>query len=180
MGFLDFLGFVAEVADSFSGDCKYYIVECDTVEIFEIGEHWVGTARVHGAGKHIKTQSVSYQTTIAYPNKDDNSRYTRRGMLRKDLREWLAENFSTLNSIPKEAVVLNSSEQCLSFEGFANNKNGKWLVVPNGNNATNFVSYKLFVYERDGHKMVGHDELSYLFKEDTIGYVSSVDVKDGF
>ena len=52
--------------------------------------------------------------------------------------------------------------------------------MPNANNATNFVSYKLFVYEKDGHKAVGHDELSYLFKEDTLGYVSSVDVHDGF
>ena len=150
------------------------------VEIFETGEHWEGTARVHGAGKHIKTQAVSYQTTIAYPNKDDNARYTRRGMLRKDLREWLAKNFSSLSSIPKEAVVLNPSESCLSFEGFAKKENGKWMVTPNAYNATNFVSYKLFVYEKEGHKAVGHDELSYPFKEDTLGYVSSVDVSDGF
>lgn len=180
MGFLDFLGFVANVADALSDDCKHYEVECDTIEIFEIGEHWEGTARIHGAGIHIKSQPVSYRTTIAYPNEDNNRTYTRRGMLRKNLRDWLSDNFSSMNSVPKEAVILNASENCLSFEGFAKETNEKWIVVPNANNATNFVSYKLFIYEKDGHKAVGHDELFYLFKEDTLGYVSSVDVRDGF
>ena len=180
MGFLDFLGLVAEVINSFSGDCQYYLVECDTIEIFEKEERWEGTARIHGAGNHLKSQKVSYKTTIAYPNKDDNSKYTRRGMLRKDLREWLANNFSSLNSISKDTVILNSSESCLSFEGFANEENSKWIVTSSANDATNYVSYKLFIYEKDSHKPLSHDELSFLFIEDTIRYVSSVDVHDGF
>lgn len=179
MGFLDFLFAAATVIDAFSDNDEHFSVTCDVVEVFKIGEQWQGTARVHGAGAHVSTEHVSYNTEITLP-KEGNSNYTPRGLLRKSLRDWLGKTFSTEKSIPKDAIVLNPTENCLSFEGFAKKQSGKWMMVSNYSSATNYVSYKLVVYNKTKKAAVGHDELFELFKADTIARVSRVDVKDGF
>lgn len=179
MGLLDILGTVATVADMFIDHDEKFIVKCDTIEVFQIGDSWQGTVRVHGAGTHVSSDSVSYSTTIKLPE-SGNTTYTPRGLLRKQLRDWLGEKFSIEGSIPKEAVVLNASENCLSFEGYAKKVSGIWKMTSSLNSATHFVAYKLFVYHENNKQAVGHDELFELFKAPTVGYVTSVDVHDGF
>ncbi len=179
MGFFDILLGAASIIDALSDSGEHFSVTCNTVEVFKIGDHWQGTARIHGAGEHVSTEHVSYNTVITLP-KEGNSNYTPRGLLRKSLREWLGENFSTEKSIPKDAIVLNPSENCLSFEGFAKKQAGRWMMVPDYSSATNYVAYKLTLRNKDKNTAVGHDELFELFKAETIARVSRVDVKDGF
>ena len=159
---------------------KKYQVSCTTLEIFEIGSQWRGTARIHGAGEHIKTVKVNYETTITLPYRDDDSRYTRRGLLRKQLREWVADTFTQENIISKESIILNPSENCLSVEGFGIITNGKWMLVNDAIDATNFCSFKLSLTDTTDDSRVGYNKLNELFMEDTLGYVSSVDVSEGF
>lgn len=181
MGFLDLLvtGLTAyeTVSNIVSGDSKYYKVKCRNVEVFELREVWRGTAKVYEAGEHISSDSTCYNDKIAYPNKDDNSRYTRRGVLRKNLRESLANYYSLGQAIDKESIILNPSEDCLSLEGFAKKVNGKWMLTKNASNATNYVSYKLFFAEESTNKPVRNEELRYLFIEETLGRITRVDVK---
>jgi len=167
MGFLDFLAGAVEVADTLIDKSEYYYVQCDTVEVFELGEIWQGTARIHGAGKHISTDRASYSNTFMLYDGQD-----REGM-RDKFRKWLADTFSSEYSAPDEALVLNSSENCLSFEGFAKKDSGKWMITSSYQSASNYVSYKLFVYKQkkknslDGKTILGRKELSYLFMDAT-------------
>lgn len=177
MGFLDFLAGVAHVADTLSDHNTYFQVNCNTLEIFEIGTTWKGTARVHGAGNHIRTEKVDYSTTITMPPEDSQD-YTRRGSLRKELREWCGKTFANKSTVTKETIVLNEGENCLSCEGFIKKVNGKWVLTNNPNEAEYFGAYKLYL-TKEG-KDVGYEDLEYLFKADTLGYVSSVSVHDGF
>lgn len=159
---------------------RTFKVTCSTLEIFEIGTQWEGTARVRGAGEHIRTEKVYYSTSITLPYRDDDSRYTRRGLLRKQLRDWLGSELSTDSKITKESVVLNSHENCLSFQGYIKKVGSKWMLVDDVNDARYYGSYKLFLTDSHDDSKVGHEELSYLFMEETQGYVTRVDVKDGF
>lgn len=182
MGLFDILLDVADVLSDPASAMhdKKYKVSCTTLEIFEIGTQWKGTARVHGAGEHVKTVKVNYQTTITLPYRDDDSRYTRRGLLRKQLREWVADTFTQENIISKESIILNPSENCLSVEGFGIITNGKWMLVDDAIDATNFCSFKLSLTDTEDDSRVGYNKLNELFMEDTLGYVSSVDVSEGF
>lgn len=177
MGFLDT---ILEVANMFIDNDRKFNVSCKTLEVFEIGTQWKGTARVHGAGEHVETISVSYETTITLPYEDNDSRYTRRGLLRKQLRDWAGNTFSNDNNITKENVVLNPSENCLSIEGFAKRVGNTWKLVDDSYNATNFCSYKLFLTDAQNGSKVGHEELKELFMAETLGRVTSVDVTEGF
>lgn len=177
MGFLDFLLGAAEIVDALSDKNTYFNVTCDTLEIFEIGTAWEGTARVHAAGKHLKTETVSYSTTIAMPE-EGNANYTRRGLLRKNLREWCGKTFANKSTVSKETIVLNKGENCLSCEGFIKKSDGKWIIVNNSRDAEYYGAYKLYL--KQGGNDVGHEDLEYYFEAATLGYISSVDVHDGF
>ena len=180
MGFLEFLGGAAMVLDALSGPSgKKYDVECESFELFEKGTTWRGTARVHGAGEHLETIKVNASTTLFLPDHTDSSKYTERGLLRKDLREWAGEEFALLKVISKDMVVLNEGENCLSIEGFVKKVDGKWKIVNDAGKGTHYGAYKLCFTERNGDA-VGYEELHYLFKADTVGRVTSVDVHDGF
>ena len=159
---------------------KEYKVSCTSLEIFEIGTQWKGTARIHGAGEHIKTVNVNYGTTITLPYRDDDAHYTRRGLLRKQFREWAGKIFSDDGKITKENVVLNPSENCLSVEGFAREVGNKWLIVDNASDASHFCSYKIFLTDVQNNTKVGHEKLNDLFMAETLGRITSVDVKEGF
>lgn len=177
MGLLDVLFVAADIIDMFSDHDTHFEVTCDTLELFEIGTSWKGTARVHGAGAHVCTQSVNYSTTVSMPNEDDHNR-TKRGILRDQLRNWASKTFAGGVSLPKEAIVLNESENCLSCEGFVKQVGNQWVITPNMHGAKYYGAYKLFLAK--GTEAVGHEELEYLFIAPTVGYVSSVDVSDGF
>lgn len=177
MGFLDFLLGAAEVIDAFTDHDTHFKVTCDTLELFEIGTSWKGTARVHGAGAHIRTEAVNYTTTVTMPNEDDYNR-TKRNILRDRLRKWASETFANGLTLPKESIVLNDSENCLSCEGFVKQISNRWVITTNMGDAQYYGAYKLF-FEKSGESL-GYEELDYLFKAPTVGYVSSVDVHDGF
>lgn len=171
MGIMDLFLSAVTIADALSDKSEYFDVKCNVVEVFKIGDSWQGTARVHGAGSHVSSDSVNYSTTIKLPDESHGS-YTERGLLRKELFTWLGNNFSVEGSVPKEALVLNPSENCLSFEGFAKKLGGKWMVTANEYTATNYVSYRLVVSRKKDGKILGHDELDYLFKKPTTAYVT--------
>lgn len=175
MGLLDFLFVVADTIDTFSDHDTHFKVTCDTLELFEIGTSWQGTARVHGAGSHIRTQAVSYATTVTMPHEDDHDR-TKRSILRDRLRKWASETFADGSMLPKEAIVLNDSENCLSCEGFVKQVGNQWIITTNMQDAKYYGAYKLFL--KKSGETVGYEELAYLFKAPTVGYVSSVDVHD--
>lgn len=177
MGFLDFLLGAAEVIDAFTDHDTHFKVTCDTLELFEIGTSWKGTARVHGAGTHVRTQTVNYTTTVTMPYEDNYNR-TKRSILRDRLRDWASKTFADGVMLPKEAIVLNESENCLSCEGFVKQVGGQWIITTSVRDATYYGAYKLFLTK--GTENVGYEELEYLFKAPTVGYVSSVDVSDGF
>lgn len=177
MGLLDILAGVATVVDAFSDHNTYFNVKCENLEIFEIGSQWKGTARVYGAGEHIKTVPVNYDTVISMPA-EESSRYTRRGELRRQLREWVSKNFTESINLPKEFLVLNDSENCLSFEGYAKKVDSDYYITLSSTEAQYYVSYKLNIFQDS--KMLGHKDLSYYFIEPTQGRVSSVNVHDGF
>lgn len=177
MGFLDFLFGAAEVIDAFTDHDTHFNVTCDTLELFEIGTSWKGTARVHGAGSHVRTQAVNYTTTVTMPYEDNYNR-TKRSILRDQLRNWASKTFADGFTLPKEAIVLNESENCLSCEGFLKQVGSKWVITTNMREATYYGAYKLFLTK--GTESVGYEELEYLFKAPTVGYVSSVDVSEGF
>ena len=174
------MGDVATVLDAISGPSgTKYNVECESFELFEIGTSWRGTARVHGAGEHLQTMKVNASTTVFLPRNDDNSYYTPRGLLRKELREWAGREFALSGTISKDMIVLNDGENCLSIEGYVKKHNGSWKLVNGPGNGTHYGSYKLCISEVGGAE-IGHEELYQLFKAETLGRVSSVDVSDGF
>ena len=177
MSFLDLLLGAAEIIDTFADHDTHFKVTCDTLELFEVGTSWKGTARVHGAGAHLRTENVSYTTKVTMPDEDDYNR-TKRSILRDRLRKWASEAFADGSVLPKEAIVLNDSENCLSCEGFIKQVGDRWVITTNVKEAQYYGAYKLF-FEKDG-ECVGYEELEYLFKAPTVGYVSSVDVNDGF
>ena len=173
MGFFDFLLDVATVVDAFADKDTHYHVNCNTLEIFKIGTTWKGTARVHGAGEHLRTEKVNYSTTVTMPE-EDSCHYTRRGLLRKDLREWCGKTFANKSTVTKETIILNDGENCLSCEGFLKRAGEKWILTNNSLDAEYYGAFKLYL-TKEG-KDIGHEELEYLFIEDTIGYVTSVSV----
>ena len=177
MGFMDFVLAALNVADMFADHDTHFEVTCDTLEIFEIGTSWRGTARVHGAGAHLRTESVDYTTRLTMPEEDDYNR-TRRSILRDRLLKWASDTFADGAALPKEAIVLNESENCISCEGFAKQVGGRWVITTSMRDAKCYCSYKLFL--ETGGKSVGYEELHRLFKADTVGYVTQVDVRDGF
>lgn len=167
--------------DIFQDKNEYYYIQCDTVEVFELGETWQGTARVHGAGRHISTDRVSYSNSFTLCNYGA-LRATPRDDMRFELHQWLSNTFSLEHSVPDEALVLNPSENCLSFEGFAQKVNGKWMITSSYQAASHYVAFKLLVYKEkkknclDGKTLLGNKELSYLFMDPTTVRVSV----DGF
>ena len=173
MGFLDVLLGVAEVVDALTDKDTHYQVSWKTLELFEIGTTWKGTARVHGAGEHIRTVKVNYSTTVTMPAEESHS-YTRRGLLRKDLREWCGKEFANKNTVTKETIVLNKGENCLSCEGFVKQVNDKWILTNSAESAEYYGAFKLYLTK--GGDDVGYEDLEYLFMADTLGYVTSVDV----
>ncbi len=177
MGLFDILLGVAEVVDALSDNDTHFDVHCSTLELFEIGTTWNGTARVHGAGNHIRTEKVNYSTTVTMP-KEDTNKNTRRGLLRKELREWCGETFANKSTVTKETIVLNDSENCLSCEGYVKKVDVKWILTNSPHNAECYGAYKLYFTKKG--EAVGYEDLKYLFMEDTLGYVTSVDVKEGF
>lgn len=180
MDIFNFLGSAAMFLDALSGPSgKKYDVSCESFELFEKGTTWRGTARVHGAGAHLETIMVNANTTLFLPDRSDNSQYTPRGLLRKSLREWAGQQFAFLGTISKDMVVLNEGENCLSIEGFVKKVNDKWKLVNDAGKGTHYGAYKLCLTEKNG-SVIGYEELYHLFKADTIGRVSSVDVHDGF
>ena len=177
MGLFDFLFEVAGAVDELKGT-KRYTAKCETFELFEIGSTWRGTARVKGPGNHIETIDMNISKELELPY-EGTYQYTPRGLLRKSFRKWIGENFAYSGNIAKEMVMLNDDESCLSVDGYVKKVGGKWKLLNSSSGATNYGSFKVFVYDRNGD-IVGHEELSYLFLEDTLGYITSVDVTDGF
>ena len=177
MGFWDFLGEVATVVDSLSENDTHFNVTCDTLEIFEISTIWKGTAKIHGAGEHVRTENVNFSTTVTMPEEDTHN-YTRRGLLRKDLREWCGRTFANTETVAKETIVLNDNENCLSCEGFIKKLNNKWVLTSSSRDAEYYGAYKLYITQ-DGTD-VGHKDLEYLFVADTLGYISNTSIKEGF
>jgi len=177
MGFLDVLFAAADIVSTLTDNDTHFNVSCDTLELFEIGTSWRGTARVHGAGAHVRSQSVDFSTTVTMPSEDDYNR-TRRSILRDRMLKWASETFSASGSLPKEAIVLNESENCLSCEGYVKKVGNRWLITSSMKDAEYYGAYKLYLEK--GGESIGYEELEYLFKAPTVGYVSSVDVHDGF
>lgn len=173
MGFFDFLGDVVDAIDELTDNDTHYRVNCKVLELFEIGTTWKGTARVHGAGAHFNTIDVDYTTTITMPAEESHD-YTRRGLLRKDLREWCGRTFANKSTVTKETIILNESEDCLSCEGFVKKIGDKWILTNNSHEAEYYGAYKLYLTQNG--KDVGHEDLDYLFMADTLGYVSDVSV----
>lgn len=177
MGFWDLLLGAAEIIDAFTDHDTHFKVTCNTLELFEVGTSWKGTARIHGAGAHVRTETVDYSTTVTMPEEDNYNR-TKRSILRDQLRKWASKTFADGSTLPKEAIVLNDAENCLSCEGFVKHVGDQWIITTNMKEAQYYGAYKLF-FEKGG-ECVGYEELEYLFKAPTVGYVSSVDVHDGF
>lgn len=177
MGFLDFLLAAVDIVDTFTDHDTHFHVTCNTLELFEVGTSWKGTARVHGAGAHVRTETVDYSTTVTMPEEDNYNR-TKRSILRDRLRDWASKTFAEGRTLPKEAIVLNESENCLSCEGFVKQVGNRWVITTSMYDAKYYGAYKLFLTK--GTESVGYEELEYLFKAPTVGYVSSVDVSDGF
>lgn len=177
MGFFDILLGAAEIVDTFRDKNTYFKVECNTLEIFEIESTWKGTARVYSVGVHVRTEKVNYSTTITMPEEDSHN-YTRRGHLRKDLREWCGRTFANKSTVTKETIVLNDGEDCLTCEGFIKKVDDKWVLTRDSRDAEYYGAYKLYLTSEE--KDIRHEDLEYLFIADTLGYVSSVDVHDGF
>ena len=113
MAFLELLGLVADIISAFSDHDTHFDVTCDTLELFEISSSWRGTARISGAGNHIRTESVSFSTKVSMPDENE-SNHTKRDILRERLQKWASESFADAGTLPKDAIVLNSSENCLS------------------------------------------------------------------
>ena len=177
MAFLELLGVVADIISAFSDHDTHFDVTCDTLELFELSSSWRGTARISGAGNHVRTESVSFSTRVSMPDENEHNR-TKRDILRDRLRKWASESFAETGTLPKEAIVLNPSENCLSCEGFVRFKDNRWVITPTSHGATHYGAYKL--YFKKGSEAVGHEDLEYLFKAPTTARVSSVDIKDGF
>lgn len=177
MGFLDLLLTAAEVVDALSDHSTPYDFKCDTLELFEIGTKWQGTARVHGAGTHVATEQVSFSETLTMPDENERN-LTRRGVLRDKFRKWCGKEFSEGGALPKEAIVLNHGENCLSCEGFVKKTSKGWVITNHANGAKYYGSYKIFVSSKG--KPLGYEDLEYLFKAETVARISSVDVHDGF
>ena len=125
----------------------------------------------------MRTIAVDYSTTVTMPKEDDLD-CTRRGILRRRLREWCGKTFANKSTVAKEVIVLNDDENCLSCQGFVKEIDGKWIITNDSRDATHYGAYKLFITK--GGEDVGHEDLNYYFMADTVGYVTSVDVHDGF
>lgn len=182
MGFGDILFGAIKIASALSDISEseqIYTAKCTSLEIFEIGTEWRGTARIHGAGRHVKTERVSLSKKLILP-REGNSQYTARGLLRRDFRNWAGETMTVnKNPLTKDAVVINDSESFLSVEGFIKKVDGKWLLTTNANDAQYYGSYKIALID-ERNTQVDYKDLVYLFKAETLGRVSSVSVKDGF
>lgn len=182
MGFGDILFGALEIVSALSdiADSKQICTaKCTSLEIFEIGTEWRGTARVHGAGRHVKTEKMNLTKKLTLP-KEGTSQYTPRGLLRRDFRAWAGENMAANKKpLTKDAVVLNDSESCLSVEGFIKKADGKWLLTITANDAQYYGSFKVVLID-EHNTQVDHKELHYLFKAETLGRVSSIDVTDSF
>ncbi len=176
MGLLDFLLEVADVLTSESG--KKYTASCETFELFEIGTTWRGTARIHGAGNHLETIKMNISNSLTLPD-EGTVDHTPRGLLRRDFLKWASENFAYSGNIAKDMIILNEGENCLSVEGYVKKRSDSWKLVSSSADATHYGAFKVYLYDKNG-AMVGHTELSHLFLEATRGYVTSVDVTDGF
>lgn len=177
MGLLDILCGVAEIVDTLSDKNTYFEIKCNTLEVFEIGTHWVGTARLQGAGEHLQTEKVNFSTKIAMPY-EAPSRSTKRDVLRKNLLNWASGTFAKGDKLPKESIVLNPQENCLSCEGFAKKVGNNYEIVTDTTVADCYVSYKLIISKDSS--VLGHEDLNYYFKEATTARITSVDVKNGF
>lgn len=177
MGLLDILFGVAEIVDTLSDKNTYFDVKCKNLEIFEIGTNWVGTARVHVAGKHLKTQKVNYTTKISMPY-EAPSHSTKRDVLRKNLLNWVSDTFVNGRKLPKECIVLNPQENYLSYEAFAKKNGEDYTITFDPNEAEYYLSFKLNVYKET--KVLNFEDLDYYFKAETTARVTSVDVRDGF
>lgn len=182
MGFGDFLFGAFEIVSSLSditSSKQIYTAKCTTLEIFEISNEWKGTARVHNAGCHIKTEKMDLSKKLILP-KEGNSQYTPRGLLRRDFRKWAGETITDSKMpLTKDAVIINDSENYLSVEGFIRKVDGKWLITTNVNDAQYYGAYKVALINEQ-NTQVDRKELIYLFKEETQGRISVVDVRDGF
>lgn len=177
MGFLDVLAAAAEIYSAFSDNSTHFKLECSSLEIFEIGTIWQGTARTHGAGNHIETKKVSFETELIMPSENESQR-TCRDILRDNLLKWASETFAYGKKLPKEAIVLNNNENCLSCEGFIKQEGSKWVITTNINEAKYYGAYKLFISKKGEN--LGHEDLDYYFKTPTTARVTSVDVHEGF
>ena len=177
MGFLDFLVGAAGIIDALTDNDVPFTVKCDTLELFEIGTSWRGTARVHGAGAHVRSVNVDYSTTVRMPSEDDYNQ-TKRDILRKRLRSWASETFANGSTLPKEAIVLNEGENCLTCEGFVTQIGNRWVITSNSRDAKYYGAYKLYIKKRDEN--IGYEDLQYYFKEETTARIYGVDVHDGF
>lgn len=177
MGLLDVLFGVASILDAVSDDSEKFEIVCTSLELFEIGTTWQGTARVHGAGRHIRTEKKHIKDSISMP-KEDTHNHTRRYILRENLLKWAIDTLATGKTVSKDHIVLNPSEECLSFEGFMKQEGNSYKMTTNVSEADYYGAYKLTVY-KDG-KMLSHEDLHYYFKADTVARISSVNVTKGF
>lgn len=166
MGFLDFLTVAAGVVDILSGKPKYTIT-CEILELFEAGTTWVGTARVHGAGRHLSTEHVNFSTSFEDNGPED---------AREKVRKWAEDSFANGGSLPKGKIILNEYEDCLSCDGFVKKVNGKWTMQKQPTN--HYASFKLYVTREN--KALGYDELKRVFIAPTTARITNVDVHDGF
>ena len=177
MGLFDVLLGVASVLDAFSDDSEKFEIECNSLELFEIGTSWQGTARVHGAGNHIRTEKKYIKDSVLMP-KEDTHDHTRRYILRENMLKWAIDTLANGKAVSKDHLVLNPNEDCLSFEGFMKKDGNSYRITTNASEADYYGSYKLTIYK--DNKMLSYEDLHYYFKADTVGYVSSVNVSDGF
>ncbi len=174
MGFFDL---VSGIADIMSGVTPEVQLVCNTLELFELGTTWRGTARVHGAGRHIATEKVNYSTTASGMGRDydyhQNATY-----MRRDLMDWANASFTNGVKLPEEAIVLNEGENCLTCEGFVKKVGGKWVITPNASEAEYYGAFKI-IGTQNG-TVLGNKDLDHWFKCHTKTRIMSIDITDGF
>ena len=177
MGLLDILFGVAEIVDTLSDKDTYFEIKCSHLEIFKLETKWKGTAKIFEAGEHLQTEKVDFSTKISMPY-ESPSHATKRDVLRENLLNWLSDTFANGQRLPKDCIVLNPQENCLSYETFAKKNGEDYMITFDSNEAEYYLSFKLDVFKET--KALNFEDLDYYFKAETTARVTSVDVKDGF
>lgn len=158
---IETVGKVAKLAFPTTLD-RIYEVHIDDVNIFDMNP--VITQAGNGRHSLLKSEPLKKKFSLSYEGGT-----TGRYVIRLDLLTML-KNTLSCKKISKKNIHLEDAANYLTFEGYAKNKWGKWIITNNIKQATNYVAYKLTFFDcTDGKKeKVEHDTLYSLFIE-TIG-----------